>query len=103
MRIAYFTDTPEIGGAERNLADMANAARDGDCEVMLLAPQDDVIAYLRERVPGAAAIRVGSNRYHYARGPAGRAMALAGQVGVLRGELRRVRPGLLHVNNGGFP
>jgi glycosyltransferase involved in cell wall biosynthesis len=103
MRIAYFTDTREIGGAERNLADMALAAIDAGHVVTLLAPQEAVVAYLRERVPDASAIQLGSDRYHDAIGPVRRAAALSRQLAVLRADLRRLRPDLLHVNNGGFP
>ncbi len=103
MRIAYFTDTREIGGAERNLADMALAAVDAGNVVTLLAPQEAVVAYLRERVPHASAIQLGSDRYHDASGPVRRAAALSRQMAVLRADLRRLRPDLLHINNGGFP
>ena len=103
MRIVYFTDTFEIGGAERNLADMALAALDAGYEVTLMAPQATVVAYLRERVPGASMLQAGSNRYHYARGGIRRAAALTRQVPVLAAAFRRLQPALLHVNNGGFP
>lgn len=103
MRIAYHTDTREIGGAEQNLVDMARIALDQGHDVLLFVPQIELAGWLARQVPAADVRHVGSDRYHDASSPAHRLRGLAQQARVLGSELRRARADLLHVNNGGFP
>lgn len=103
MRIAYFTDTRDIGGAERNLADMALASLAAGHDVTLLAPQQAVVDYLASVVPGAACLVAGSDAYHDAATASARVASLRREVAALRNVFRRLNTDLLHVNNGGFP
>lgn len=103
MRIAYFTDTREIGGAEQNLADMARVAVAAGHDVWLLAPQEELVSWMAARVPGAHARRVGGDGYVEITRHAPRLAALLGQSRRLGGVLRALDIDLLHVNNGGFP
>lgn len=103
MRIAYFTDTREIGGAEQNLVDMARVAVAAGHEVWLLAPQAELVAWMAARVPEGHALRVGDDAYFDAGAAAPKLAALLRQSRRLGGVLRGLRIDLLHVNNGGFP
>jgi glycosyltransferase involved in cell wall biosynthesis len=103
VRIAYFTDTREIGGAEQNLVDMARVAVDAGHDVWLLAPQAELVSWMAERVPGACVRRVGHDGYFDIGPPARRVAEMLRQSRRLGGVLRALRVDLLHVNNGGFP
>lgn len=103
MRIAYFTDTSEIGGAEQNLADMARFAVAAGHAVWLLAPQAELVSWMAARVPGAQAIRVGDDGYVEIARHRLRLTELLRQSRRLGAVLRTLRIDLLHVNNGGFP
>jgi glycosyltransferase involved in cell wall biosynthesis len=103
MRILYFTDTRAIGGAERNLADLANGAAEAGHEVLIAAPQAELVAWLAREVQGARAVRAFSDAYHDARSPTGRARVLLGMLPRIARALRRLAPDVVHVNNGGFP
>lgn len=103
VRIVYYTDTREIGGAEQNLVDMARIAVEANLDVWLLAPQAELVAWISERVPGAQVLRVGDDLYVEAQSPAVRVRLLLRQVRRLGGVLRTLQPSILHVNNGGFP
>ncbi|HEY7960551.1 MAG TPA: glycosyltransferase family 4 protein [Solirubrobacteraceae bacterium] len=103
MRVVYFTDTRVIGGAERSLADLAGGVLGAGHEALLLAPQRELVEWLRQEVPGAEAERALADSYHDAPSPARRASALLRALPRLALELRRHRPDVVHVNNGGFP
>lgn len=103
MRITYFTDTTEIGGAERNLADMAIVSVDAGHDVAILAPQQSVVDYMAAAVPGADCRRGGSDAYHSASSERERVRKLLSQLRVLRTLFKDLDTDLLHVNNGGFP
>jgi len=102
MRIACLTDTARIGGAERYLATCVAGACDAGHEVVVLAPQPDVLEFLEAAHPRARGRRVGGERYHGTTGVE-RARHLAGSFPELVRVLRDERPEVLHVNNGGWP
>ena len=102
MRLVYFTDTEEIGGAERYLADLAAAAVDGGHEVWVLAPQTDLLDFVAETAPGAR-LAVAGTRAHHGPPTLGRASALGRALPGLTALLARLDPDLFHVNNGGYP
>ena len=103
MRILYLTDTREVGGAERYLVDLAEGMVAGGHEVVLVAPQEDMVAFAAREAPGAQAVRALSDAHHDSEGAAARVRALTPALGAMVRLMRRVRPDLLHVNNGGWP
>jgi glycogen(starch) synthase len=103
MRILYLTDTRQIGGAERYLVDLAEGMAVAGHEVTVCAPQEDMVAFAARETPGARAGRALSDAYHDAPGRAGRARALARELRPMAALMRRARPDVLHVNNGGWP
>lgn len=103
MRIVYITDTRAIGGAERYLADLAEGAATAGHEVLLLAPQEELVSWLARETPSARVARAFSDEYHDAPNPARRGAALLALAPRLARSLRRLAPNVVHVNNGGFP
>jgi glycosyltransferase involved in cell wall biosynthesis len=103
MRIAFLTDTREIGGAERHLVDLAGGAAANGHETLVLAPQDELVAYVARHAPEARCARAFGDAYHDAVTPAQRLALLGGQLRRMVGAFRRLRPDVLHVNNGGWP
>jgi glycosyltransferase involved in cell wall biosynthesis len=102
MRIVYFTDTEQIGGAERHVADLAAAVAAAGHDVALLAPQDEMLDFVRATSTEVELRRAGDRAYH-GTGGAARAAALARGLPGLRRALRRAGGDVLHVNNGGLP
>jgi glycosyltransferase involved in cell wall biosynthesis len=102
MRIAYFTDSEQIGGAERHIADLAAGVSAAGHDVMMLAPQDGLLEFVGMTSSAVELRRAGDRSYHRS-GGAGRAIALARAVPALRTALRATNADLLHVNNGGYP
>jgi glycosyltransferase involved in cell wall biosynthesis len=102
LRITYFTDTEQIGGAERHIADLAAGVAAAGHDVVLLAPQDDLLEFVRATSADVELRRAGDRRYH---GTAGlrRALALARGLPGLRSALRATAADVIHVNNGGYP
>ena len=103
MRVAYFTDTDRLGGAERVLCDLATGAVAAGHEVVLLAPQQWLLDYLSAAVAGLRTQRVGPSALRSTAGRAVRGASVAGQLPVLARALRALRPDVLHVSNGGYP
>lgn len=103
MRIVYVTDTREIGGAERYLADLAEATARSGHEAILLAPQDELVAWFGRQAPSARVARVLDDSYRDASTPGRRGAALLTLAHRLARSLRKVEPDVVHVNNGGFP
>jgi glycosyltransferase involved in cell wall biosynthesis len=100
VRVAYFVDTPRIGGAERYVADVAAGVAGSGHEVVVVSPQSDVL----DLVSGfARAVRAGSDAYAGSPSPAARARALAASAPAVGMALARTRADLVHVNNGGYP
>ncbi|HMJ36457.1 MAG TPA: glycosyltransferase family 4 protein [Baekduia sp.] len=102
MRIVYFTDTEQIGGAERHVADLAAGVAAAGHDVLLLAPQDELLEFVRATSTDVEVRRAGDRSYH-GTGGASRAVALARGLPGLRSALRGAGGDLLHVNNGGLP
>jgi glycosyltransferase involved in cell wall biosynthesis len=102
MRIACLTDTARIGGAERYLATCVAGACDAGHEVVVLAPQQDVLEFLEAAHPRVRSRRISGERYHGTTGGE-RARLLAAAFPTLVRTLREERPDVLHVNNGGWP
>src|SRR5215218_6426848 len=98
MRIAYFTDTEQIGGAERHVADLAAGVAAAGHEALLLAPQDEMLDFMRATSADVEVRRAGDRRYH-GTGGARRAAALARGLPGLRRDLRAAGADVLHVNN----
>jgi glycosyltransferase involved in cell wall biosynthesis len=103
VRITYLTETREVGGAERHLADLAEGMARRGHEVTVLAPQPSVIEFTARAAPSARALRAFSDAFNDAGGPLPRAGALARELVAMIAMMRRLRPDVLHVNNGGFP
>jgi glycosyltransferase involved in cell wall biosynthesis len=103
LRIVQYTDTPRIGGAERYLAHLTAAALEAGHEVVTVSPQQEVADWIAEQAPGAGAVRLGDRAYHEAPSISRRALLLARAVPALRSTIKRLRPDLVHVNNGGYP
>jgi glycosyltransferase involved in cell wall biosynthesis len=103
MRIAYLTDTPRPGGAERVLEQLAEAAVSAGHDVVLLAPQRWLLERAAAAIPGLRTRELGFRASLEELGPAARLGALAAALPGLVGALRAERPDVLHVNNGGYP
>jgi glycosyltransferase involved in cell wall biosynthesis len=103
MRIVFLTDTREVGGAERHLVDLAAGMAAAGHETVVLAPQDEFVAYAAREAPGARVGRAFSDAYHDAPTAGRRLRALSGQLRRMVGAFRRLEPDVLHVNNGGWP
>jgi glycosyltransferase involved in cell wall biosynthesis len=102
MRIACLTDTARIGGAERYLATCVAGACDAGHEVVVLAPQPDVLDFLSAAHPRVRGRRIEGHRYHGTTGVE-RAGHLARAFPRLTRTFRDERPDVVHVNNGGWP
>ncbi len=102
-RIAFFTDAPRVGGAERYLAEVVAAAQAAGHEAHVLAPQEDVLQAIARGAPGARLRRVASDDYARASSMSGRARALAPSARALRSALRGSGAEVLLLNNGGYP
>src|SRR4051812_23162803 len=100
MRVAYFADTPRIGGAERYLADVAAGTAAAGHEVVVVSPQAEVLELV---APFARGVRTGDDAYAGSPSPAARAAALARSAPAVGLALARTGADLLHVNNGGYP
>lgn len=103
MRILYVADTREIGGAERYLASLAEAVAGRGHDVLLLAPQEELVSWLAREAPSIRAVRAFDDGYHDAPTPARRARALSALLPPIARSLQRLAPDVVHVNNGGFP
>jgi glycosyltransferase involved in cell wall biosynthesis len=103
VRITYFTDTEEVGGAERYLADLAAGAIEAEHDVTVLAPQPDVLDFIHETAPAAQLGLAGTRVQHKKTTTPGRAGVLAKALPRLAGSFHRARPDIVHVNNGGYP
>lgn len=103
MRILYLTDTREIGGAERHLATLAEGMAGYGHEVLLLAPQEELVTWFEREAPSVGATHAFGDRYHDASTPVRRGAALLALTPRLARSLRRFAPDVMHVNNGGFP
>ena len=103
MRIVFLTDTREIGGAERHLVDLAAWVAANGHETLLLAPQDEFVAYAAREAPEARCARAFSDAYHDAATAPQRLAMLTAQLRRMVGAFRQLRPDVLHVNNGGWP
>ena len=103
MKIAYYTDTPRIGGAERYFANAAAAAADAGAEIVVLSPQEELLRLMSEAVPAARVEQVGDAAFASAPSRRRRALLLAGAVPQLRSAFKQAAPDLVHVNNGGYP
>jgi glycosyltransferase involved in cell wall biosynthesis len=103
MRIAYVTDTREIGGAERYLATLAEQAATRGHEIAVLAPQAELVAWLAREAPNAGAVRAFDDDYQDASNPVHRGAALLALLPRIARSLRKLAPHVVHVNNGGFP
>jgi glycosyltransferase involved in cell wall biosynthesis len=103
MRIVYIADTRAIGGAERYLATLAEEAAGSGHEILLLAPQEELVTWLGREAPSARAARAFGDAYHDTSTPVRRGAALLALAPRLARSLRRLAPDVVHVNNGGFP
>lgn len=102
-RIAFFTDAPRVGGAERYLASVVTAAAAAGHEVHVLAPQRDVLQAIADAAPGARLTVAGSDAYAEQPSMRSRARVLARSARALRETLRGTGADVLLLNNGGYP
>jgi glycosyltransferase involved in cell wall biosynthesis len=102
VRIVHFADTPRRGGAElvlvRNVVAQAHAGH----QVEVLTAQDWLAEEILAGGSGATATVVGSEAFRASDGLQRRLRVLA-QLPALVRSLRRRRPDVVHVNNGGYP
>jgi glycosyltransferase involved in cell wall biosynthesis len=106
MRIVYVADTREIGGAERYLVTLAKQVASDGHEVLILAPQPELVGWLARETCASAGVRTRrafADAYHDAATPLRRGAALAAMLPHLARTLKRISPDVVHVNNGGFP
>lgn len=103
MRVVYVADTREIGGAERHLVTLAEQVAKSGHEVSILAPQEELVAWLVREASAVRTVRAFDDAYHDAATPVQRGAALLTQLTPLVLCLRRIAPDVIHVNNGGYP
>jgi len=103
VKIVYIADTRAIGGAERYLVTLVEATARSGHEVLLLAPQEDLVRWLAREAPSARTIRAISDAYQDAPSQSRRGAALLALLPDLVRQLSRLAPDVVHVNNGGFP
>lgn len=102
-RIAFLTDAPRVGGAERYLAEVVAATQAAGHEAHVLAPQEDVLHAVGKAALGATLTTVASRAYAHAPSIGRRAWSLAASAGVLRSALRTTGAEVVLFNNGGYP
>src|SRR3954452_17876090 len=102
MRIVYFTDTYRIGGAERLLADLVTGVADAGHDVIAVSPQASVLDLVRA-TPHSVELVQTIIDYSAATSWQEQLHALIRSMPELRSLLLRLRPEILHVNNGGHP
>jgi glycosyltransferase involved in cell wall biosynthesis len=103
VRIVYIADTREIGGAERYLVTLAEQVARSGHEVLILAPQEELVAWLARETSSVCTARAFDDAYHDASTSIRRGAALLALLPNLARRLRRLEPDVVHVNNGGFP
>jgi len=104
MRIAFLSDTADrVGGAERYLSDLGMGLAEEGHEVVVLTPDNDVVAFLRSRTNGAVSIRTLGAPWDLDVPMPGVLLRLPRPLARLASALRGVRPDILHSNNGGYP
>ena len=103
MRVALFTDTPRMGGAERVLIDLAEAACAAGHDVCVLTPQRWLAESIATGSPGVRARVIARDIHGVAasRADVGRVLGLA--LPAMVRTLRHLAPDVLHVSNGGYP
>lgn len=101
--IAFLTDAPRVGGAERYLAEVVAAAQAAGHEPHVLAPQEDVLHAIGQAAPDARLTAVAGDAYARAPTMAKRGWALARSVRGLRSALRETGAETVLLNNGGYP
>jgi glycosyltransferase involved in cell wall biosynthesis len=101
-RIVMLADTQRLGGGEGMLVEMARAAAGGGHEVIVMAPQQWLLDHVRAQVPGVRVEVVGRD-FLAEKGRRARFRVLAAGLPDLARALRRLRPDVLHVSNGGHP
>ena len=103
MRIAYFMDTPRLGGAERFLVDLAAGANAAGHRVVVISPQRFLLDQVKLAAPGVQMIKAGRVDYFHAPPGLATIAALLRAAPELRLAIARCRADILHVNNGGYP
>jgi glycosyltransferase involved in cell wall biosynthesis len=103
MRLAYFADTPRLGGAERFLVDVASGVSEAGHEIIVLSPQDEMLELVRSELPAARVVRAGTRALHGSRPRAKKLASLVASLPSVRAALADTSADLLHVNNGGYP
>jgi glycosyltransferase involved in cell wall biosynthesis len=102
LRIVHFADTPRRGGAELVLVRNAVAQAQAGHHVEILTAQDWLAEEILAGGSGATASVVGTEAFRESDGLERRLRVVA-QLFPLARALRRRRPDVLHVNNGGYP
>jgi glycosyltransferase involved in cell wall biosynthesis len=103
MRVAFFVDTYRAGGAERYYVELANALARRGVDVHTLTSRNPALPYLQEHLAGRITLHVLSPRVHFDAGFLRNVIRVMPPLAELRRALRRLRPDLLHINNGGYP
>ncbi|MGH2911549.1 MAG: glycosyltransferase family 4 protein [Solirubrobacteraceae bacterium] len=101
--IAFLTDAPRVGGAERYLTEVVAAAVAAGHEAHLLAPQEELLYAIAREAPAARVTRVASDAYAHAPSMPRRALSLARSAHSLRSALRDTGAEVVLLNNGGYP
>lgn len=102
-RVAFFTDAPRVGGAERYLADVVAAAEAAGHEAHVLSPQEDVLRAVAQTAPSARLRLVTSEDYARTPSIGRRAWALTRSARAVRSALRETGADVVLLNNGGYP
>src|SRR5687768_16031492 len=103
MRLAYFTDTPRIGGAERFLANLIAGAAAAGHDVTLFAAQDAMLELIGGEAPTASLVRLRPCDLHSTHSRSATLRALARSSPAMLRAFESADADLLHVNNGGYP
>jgi glycosyltransferase involved in cell wall biosynthesis len=102
LRLAYFADTPRLGGAERFLVNVVAGAVAAGHDVTVLSPQVELLELVGGET-GSRLVRTGPRDVWKVSSPRGKLGTLMASLPLVGVALARTRADLLHVNNGGYP
>lgn len=103
VRIVYVADAPRLGGAERYLVDVIAGVLAAGHWATLISPQRDLLDYATSNAPGVITLPAGNDAYARAASMAARVHALVPSAVQVARAIRRADPGIVHINNGGYP
>lgn len=103
VRVVYFHDTGRIGGAERQLSDLASGLARSGHDAHIVTTAGPMVPFLRDQLREGVGITVAPARPAFDVGLALNTIRAVMPAARLGWQIRRLRPDIVHLNNGGFP